>query len=373
MRTSAIFVWALGLLLGAPAPQSAGAEPKPVLQSIRRENYPCTIHVIKVPRTRQFEFRSLHADGKALGLESLSGQMKHANGEKFLAAINGDFYVRQGPYEGDPRGLQMVRGEMISAPSGGASFWIDASDQPHTGITTSKLRVELPDGSNTPIELNAPGEDNTVVLYTPTAATEIRSRGSELILERDGASQWLPLKPGRILTARVREVKKGGRVQIAPDVMVLSFGRRAKVPALAKGATLKINTETEPGLRGVSEAISAGPVLVREGKRVPVKAPKSDSYVFSSMTESHPRSAIGWNDEFYFLVSVDGRKPDSVGLSLDELSRELIKLGCTDAMNLDGGGSATLWFEGKIRNYLCDGYERKIANGLGVVELTEKK
>lgn len=368
VRTPAIFV--LGLLLIAPAP--GGAEDKASIQSIRRENYPCTMHVIKVPRSRKFEFRSLHAEGKALGLEELSGQMGHVKGEKFLAAINGDFYVRQGAYAGDPRGLQIVRGELISAPSGGASFWIDAADQPHTGVTTSKMRVEWPGGTSTEMELNAPGEDGGVVLYTAATGTELRSRGTELILEREGG-QWLPLKPGRIYSAKVREMKKGARIALGSDVLVLSMGRRAKVPAAEKGAVLKISTETEPSLRGVSEAISAGPVLVKDGKRVPVKAPKSESYIFSSMTESHPRSAIGWNEEFYFLVSVDGRKHDSVGLTLDELSREMIKLGCTEAMNLDGGGSATLWFEGKIRNYLCDGYERKIANGLGVVELAEKK
>ena len=68
-------------------------------------------------------------------------------------------------------------------------------------------------------------------------------------------------------------------------------------------------------------------------------------------------------------VSVDGRQGNvSVGLTLEEFSAELVKLGCENAMNLDGGGSATLWFEGKIRNYLCDRYERKIANVLTIVE-----
>ena len=55
-------------------------------------------------------------------------------------------------------------------------------------------------------------------------------------------------------------------------------------------------------------------------------------------------------------------------MTLQELSAEMLKIGCEQAMNLDGGGSATLWFEGKVRNHLCDGYERKIANGLTIVE-----
>jgi exopolysaccharide biosynthesis protein len=167
----------------------------------------------------------------------------------------------------------------------------------------------------------------------------------------------------------VAEQNKGSRVRLETNQMVLSLARRSKAPKVEDGALLKISTMTEPSLRGVSEAISGGPILVREGKRVPIKAVESDSYMFSSMHERHPRSAIGWNDDFYFLVSVDGRQGNvSVGLTLEEFSAELLKLGCENAMNLDGGGSATLWFQGKVRNYLCDGYERKIANGLTIVE-----
>jgi hypothetical protein len=220
------------------------------------------------------------------------------------------------------------------------------------------------------LELNAAGKDDGIVLLTAAVGSELKSRGGlELVLERDGNSPWVPLRPGRIYSAKVGEQKKGVTVRFSTNQMVLSIGRRAKVPKLENGAVLKISTVTEPSLRGVAEAISGGPILVRDGKRVPVKAVKSDSYMFSSMFERHPRSAIGWNDEFYFLVSVDGRQGNvSVGLTLEEFSAELVKLGCENAMNLDGGGSATLWFQGKVRNYLCDRFERKIANVLTIVE-----
>ena len=86
------------------------------------------------------------------------------------------------------------------------------------------------------------------------------------------------------------------------------------------------------------------------------------------MVERHPRTAFGWNDQSFFLVQVDGRQKDfSMGMTLDELSAYLIKLGCTDAMNLDGGGSSGLWFEGKVRNNPSDGHERSIANSLIVL------
>jgi exopolysaccharide biosynthesis protein len=53
---------------------------------------------------------------------------------------------------------------------------------------------------------------------------------------------------------------------------------------------------------------------------------------------------------------------------LDELSRFLSDLGCEDAMNLDGGGSATLWYAGQVQNSPCDRAEREIANGIGILK-----
>jgi exopolysaccharide biosynthesis protein len=49
------------------------------------------------------------------------------------------------------------------------------------------------------------------------------------------------------------------------------------------------------------------------------------------------------------------------------LASYLIKLGCDEAMNLDGGGSATLWCQGQLRNQPCDGRERPVANSLVVL------
>jgi exopolysaccharide biosynthesis protein len=62
---------------------------------------------------------------------------------------------------------------------------------------------------------------------------------------------------------------------------------------------------------------------------------------------------------------VDGRqKGVSEGMTLKELAAYLVELGCQEAMNLDGGGSATIWYDGKVRNHPCDGYEREVANSL---------
>jgi exopolysaccharide biosynthesis protein len=55
-------------------------------------------------------------------------------------------------------------------------------------------------------------------------------------------------------------------------------------------------------------------------------------------------------------------------MTLPELADFMHKLGCTEAMNLDGGGSTTFWLNGKVMNSPSDGHERHIANGLILVK-----
>jgi exopolysaccharide biosynthesis protein len=96
-----------------------------------------------------------------------------------------------------------------------------------------------------------------------------------------------------------------------------------------------------------------------------------DSGAFS--IARHPRTAIGIKPNGrVILLTVDGRNANSAGMSLFELSKIMKWLGCTSAINLDGGGSTTLWIQGfpdeGVINYPTDNKlwdhagERKVAN-----------
>jgi hypothetical protein len=191
------------------------------------------------------------------------------------------------------------------------------------------------------------------------------------VLEHGGKGPWLPLQIGEQFTARVREVRTGGATPLAKNIMVLSLDPATgpPVPEVAPGALLEFSTATLPDLRGVREAISGGPLLVNGGQVQRIKVPRATgalSYEFRSMTERHPRSAIGWNARHGFLIQVDGRQPGlSVGMDLQELGEFAARqLGCTHAMNLDGGVSSVLWADGEIRNDPCGGGEKDIASAL---------
>ena len=55
-------------------------------------------------------------------------------------------------------------------------------------------------------------------------------------------------------------------------------------------------------------------------------------------------------------------------MTFAELADYMIKLGCEEAMNLDGGGSSTLWAFGAVRNSPSEGEERPAPNALVVVK-----
>ncbi len=102
---------------------------------------------------------------------------------------------------------------------------------------------------------------------------------------------------------------------------------------------------------GVWQVLSFGPALVENSEIVV----NSGSEVSQSQS-SNPRTAIGQVSSLHYIVIVaDGRTNESKGLSLLELAQEFTKRGCTVAYNLDGGGSSTMYLNGKVINNPTDG------------------
>lgn len=114
-------------------------------------------------------------------------------------------------------------------------------------------------------------------------------------------------------------------------------------------------------------AISGGSLLLSAGR--PVVDARQPGEPFTR----HPRSAagVGRDGRRLILVTVDGRRATSRGADVVELVMWLQRLGATDAINLDGGGSATLAAltgPGKLSvvNQPSGGQERAVPVGLGV-------
>jgi len=119
------------------------------------------------------------------------------------------------------------------------------------------------------------------------------------------------------------------------------------------------------------EVVSGNTLLVESGNALP-----------QTKQLRHPRTAVGLDAkrERLVLVVVDGRKPGlAIGMTYGEVAQEMIRMGCHDALNLDGGGSSVMAVrepgakEFRILNEPTDGRERAVANVLGITFLAPAK
>ncbi|MBR4996085.1 MAG: phosphodiester glycosidase family protein [Alistipes sp.] len=101
--------------------------------------------------------------------------------------------------------------------------------------------------------------------------------------------------------------------------------------------------------------LASGPVMLDEGGYADWSK-CSESFIKTK----HPRSAIyTTRDGKVVFITVDGRSAgNAAGVSIEELAHLIRVLGGYDALNLDGGGSTTLWIkdapENGVVNYPCD-------------------
>ena len=94
-----------------------------------------------------------------------------------------------------------------------------------------------------------------------------------------------------------------------------------------------------------------------------------------------PRTAIAFNDRYIFFVVVDGRSKESVGMTFTEAGffcKDVLQ--ATDAVLQDGGGSSTLWVDGKVKNTPSGkgkdekyGVLRAVSNGYFITEVLPPK
>jgi exopolysaccharide biosynthesis protein len=104
---------------------------------------------------------------------------------------------------------------------------------------------------------------------------------------------------------------------------------------------------------GALQTLSFGPALIKNGEIVQdLENIKIDTNMGNrSISKSNPRTGIGMIlPNHYVFVVVDGRSDESRGMTLDEFAQLFDELGATEAYNLDGGGSSTMYFMGRVVN-----------------------
>jgi len=92
------------------------------------------------------------------------------------------------------------------------------------------------------------------------------------------------------------------------------------------------------------DVLVTGPLLLSANVKSMLPGP-------SNIQNIHPRTAIGKRGNHkIIIVTIDGRTDQARGMTLTELTDLMLSLNCRDAVNLDGGGSTTMWIAGKHFN-----------------------
>jgi hypothetical protein len=221
---------------------------------------------------------------------------------------------------------------------------------PHRPARLDRMRVRLPDGAATSLHVVSYDRDafvaRVVVLDRPTplvrwcreqAVSEALVGG--FFIRAEGA----PLGDLRISGSPVPTIPFASpwgqlRATLHTSGREVSIVRREELPAAPSG-----------------DLLQAGPLLVQNGRAVAdgdAEGFSAGSHQFDSDITAgrYPRAAFALAGERMLAVACDGRTRRDAGMTLSELADALVQLGATDALNLDGGGSASLVHGGRLRN-----------------------
>lgn len=315
-----------------------------------------------------------HAMDAAIGTEKTSSI---ATRHGAFAAINAGFFrLDTSIFAGDPSGLLIIDGKVMSDP---------ANDRIAIGISNLRAGTKVEFGRSEWVGLVKIGKrtieisgvdrqrgENEILYYGPefhrtTLTTHdgievvvIRGRVSEINMGK-GSSQ-IPID-GFVISAsgtRVEDVRKAARIG-----MRVEFLRKVMVPRIS-------HEPDSPIIEQFEDAVAGVPQLIKDGK---IDITWEQEKASKSFVETrHPRTAVAkLKDGKFLMVTVDGRSESSGGIGLNDLAALLLEFGAAEAMNLDGGGSATMFLDGKVVNHPSDKEgERKVSDAI-LVTLRKKR
>ena len=319
-----------------------------------------------------------HAFDKAIGVQPTS---EIATQHHAVAAINGGFFrLDKTEFAGDAAGILAIDGKLWSeSHNNRIAIRIrnrkDRTDVMFDHLTTTVSVEHFADGGELVSGVNRERKASEIVVYTPQfgASTLTDQLGGEIVFGDCAYEE----------KCRVRVVETGGNSPIPRGGFVVSFSpqRREDLERLRQSigmvrkdsgteADLKVRifvlNERIPLRLETTDDITNGVArLIRSGKIDITWEQEKAAKSFAEMR--HPRTAVAkLKDGKFLMITVDGRQPGvSVGMTLQELAEYLFSLGATDAMNLDGGGSTTMYLDGKVVNTPSekDG-ERKVSDAI---------
>ena len=358
-----IAVPAASARLPLPYRESASAVAKGIQRlTYTRQSPAQTINVARISKDAPYVLRAVPAmGGFGDGLERTSAICRRVG---CTIAVNGDFWK---PGTDQPIGGVVSLGHLLRTP---VSDHLQVSLGRDGGLHAGRLelRASLVPDDLAPLSItgiNRPPRGNELVIYTPAYGRTTGTKKGTLELPIKAVRPSGPVVLSR--TTLVRVGKNGSEHGNAPipgegavlagrgrgDGAVRDLLRRVRSGETAPNALLRLDSNTN-----AVESIGGSHLLVRNGRATPPSEPTS------FVVGRHPRTLLGWTgDGDVLLVTVDGRQTGRAeGMTLAEAARMMVRLGATDALNLDGGGSTTFVHKGKVLNRPSD---RAVNNGRG--------
>ena len=310
---------------------------------------PVRAHLLEVDFKAGYALRPVLSNDSVAGIEALS---EMAARSQAVAMVNGPYYMRSG----EILGLLKIDQTLVSTPdTPRTSFGVLPDGKIIFDSPAFTGHVELPDKTKIPIDgVNRGRGESELILYnTYYAYWTLTVGGGREFLVRDG---------------RIVDIRNDNSVISEGTVVLSASGRQAWLMADLKiGDSLKIVQTLGPVWDKVTQAVGAGPCLVKNGEIYMTTL--GEEFGSDVAGGRAPRTALGiTKDGKALLVVVDGRSRSSVGYTLLELARFMLEQGAVEAMNLDGGGSSQMIIGSQIVNAPSDGRERRLGAGIAVVK-----
>ena len=122
------------------------------------------------------------------------------------------------------------------------------------------------------------------------------------------------------------------------DILIIDQNGDFHTFVKSQGITVNKNDVTAEGVEGpIINAFTFGPALVQQGQLL--TCDKDYGY---NPGGREPRSAIGQLDTLSYVMVIAEGRGDSAGVTHQELADFMYSLGCVEAFNLDGGGTACM-------------------------------
>lgn len=272
-----------------------------------------------------------------------------------VAGVNGDFFNYD---TGNPSGLLMIGGQIISEPEASRSSLIMRSD----GLLDAAVVAlqgrwqasdpagELRFGTRTFQGINrSPQRGAEAILYTTGYGNVATPAGTSLWEARVRLDADVAPQSGVPMTGTVISTATGGGTTIGRGHVVLT-GVGSSGRTMARDLDTGRRITITPGLVSLPDlqplaaeavnAVGGGPRLVRDGTAV---YDHGEGLTGGQLNSRTARTAVGQTqDGTLLLVTAEGPVQGSPGITAREQADLLVDLGARVAVAMDAGGSAQL-------------------------------